>query len=233
MWQGYIANGKTTKKINPKKERHAKEREQVKIMIQITLATSAERKSVLATSETTLKQIISDNHIDTTGATIMLKGNVVSAFDLDRTLAQCGVEDGSSVIMNVAVKAAAAFEVKVENNVLTVVTDITRDVIESGVASLFAYDEDGNAVYGASVSGNGKADFNDFSFTGNTYIDGKLAATMILPMAIKNEEIQKFYGEKLLAAQKYTKQIQDSAAAKIAEIAALFPVEEEAVEDAE
>ena len=120
-------------------------------MIQITLATSAERKSVLATSETTLKQIISDNHIDTTGATIMLKGNVVSAFDLDRTLAQCGVEDGSSVIMNVAVKAAAAFEVKVENNVLTVVTDITRDVIESGVASLFAYDEDGNAVYGAKI----------------------------------------------------------------------------------
>ena len=195
-------------------------------MIQITLATAAERKSVLATSETTLQQIISDNHIDTTGATIMLKGNVVSAFDLDRTLAQCGVEDGSSVIMNVAVKAAAAFDVKVENNVLTVVTDITEDVVESGVADLFAYDEDGNAVYGASLSGNGKASFNGFSFTGNTYVDGKLAATMILPMGIKSEEIQKFYGEDLLKAKQYTKQIQDTAAAKIAEIAALFPVEE-------
>lgn len=195
-------------------------------MIQITLATSAERKSVLATSETTLQQIISDNSIDTTGATIMLKGNVVSAFDLDRTLAQCGVEDGSSVIMNVAVKAAAAFEVKVENNVLTVVTDITRDVVESGVAELVAFDEDGSAVYGVSVAGNGKACFNDFSFTGNTYVDGKLAATMILPMGMKIEEMQRFYGEDLLKAQQYTAQIQETASAKIAEIAALFPVEE-------
>lgn len=194
-------------------------------MIQITLATSAERKSVLATSETTLQQIINDNHIDTTGATIMLKGNVVSAFDLDRTLAQCGVEDGSSVIMNVAVKAAAAFEVKVEGNVLTVITDITREVVESGIAELVAYDEDGNAVYGAGISSNGHASFNEFSFNGNTYINDKLAATMILPMGIKNEEIQKFYGEDLLKAKHYTEYIQEVAEAKIAEIAALFPVE--------
>ena len=200
-------------------------------MIQITLATSAERKSVLATSETTLQQIINDNHIDTTGATIMLKGNVVSAFDLDRTLAQCGVEDGSSVIMNVAVKAAAAFEVKVDNNVLTVITDISRDVVESGIADLLAYDEDGNAVYGAGLADSGKATFNGFSFTGNTYIDGKLAATMILPMGIKTEEIQKFYGEDLLKAKQYTAQIQEIAEAKIAEIAALFPVEDEEVEE--
>lgn len=195
-------------------------------MIQITLATSAERKSVLAQSTDTLQSIITANNIDTTGATIMLKGNVVSAFDLDRTLAQCGVEDGSSVIMNVAVKAAAAFEVKVENNVLTVITDITEDVVESGVADLIAYNEDGDAVYGANISGNGKASFNDFSFVGNTYIDGKLAATMILPMGVKVDEMQKFYGEQLLKAQKYTAQIQETAAAKIAEIAALFPVED-------
>ena len=195
-------------------------------MIQITLATSAERKNVLAQPTDTLQSIITANSIDTTGATIMLKGNVVSAFDLDRTLAQCGVEDGSSVIMNVAVKAAAAFEVKVENNVLTVITDITEDVVESGVADLVAYDEDGNAVYGASVSGNGKAQFNEFSFTGNTYIDGKLAATMILPMGMKVEEMQRFYGEDLLKAQQYTKEIQETAEVKIAEIAALFPVEE-------
>ena len=228
MWRGYIENGKTLQKTNKfKKERRTKACEKVKFMIQITLATSAERKSVLATSETTLQQIINDNNIDTTGATIMLKGNVVSAFDLDRTLAQCGVEDGSSVIMNVAVKAAAAFEVKVENNVLTVITDITQDVVESGVADLVAYDESGNAVYGAGISGNGKASFNGFSFTGNTYIDGKLAATMILPMGIKQEEMQKFYGEDLLKAKQYTEQIQETAADKIAEIAALFPVEEE------
>lgn len=196
-------------------------------MIQITLATASQRKSVLAESTTTLQKLINDNNIDTTGATIMLKGNVVSSFDLDRTLAQCGVNDGDSVIMNVAVKAAAAFDVNVENNVLTVVTDITRDVVESGVASLTAHDEDGNMVYGVAVSENGKASFNEFSFTGNTYVDGKLAATIILPMAITQEEIQKFYGENLLKAKAYTAQIEADAQAKIEEIAALFPADAE------
>ena len=197
-------------------------------MVQITLATAAARKSVLTETSKTLQQIITENSIDTTGATIMLKGNVVSAFDLDRTLAQCGVNDGDSVIMNVAVKAAAAFDVKVENNVLTVITDITRDVVESGVASLTAHDEDGNMVYGVAVAENGKASFNEFSFTGNTYVDGKLAATMILPMAITQEEIQKFYGEDLLKAKTYTAKIEEAAQVKIAEIAALFPTEEAA-----
>ena len=196
-------------------------------MVQITLATNAARKSVLAESTTTLQKLINDNGVDTTGATIMLKGNVVSAFDLDRTLAQCGVNDGDSVIMNVAVKAAAAFDVKVENNVLTVITDITRDTVESGIASLTAHDEDGNMVYGVAVAENGKASFNDFSFTGNTYVDGKLAATMILPMAITQEEIMRVYGEYLLAAKKYTAQIEADAQVKMAEIAALFPVDAE------
>lgn len=195
-------------------------------MIQITLATAAARKSVLAESSKTLQQIISENNIDTTGATIMLKGNVVSAFDLDRTLASCGINDGDSVIMNVAVKAAAAFDVKVENNVLTVVTDISRETVESGVASLVACDEDGNEIYGVSVNESGKASFSSFDFTGNTYVDGKLAATMILPMAIKPEEIQKFYGEDLLKAKEYTAKIEEDAQAKMADIAALFPTEE-------
>lgn len=201
-------------------------------MVQITLATAASRKSILAENTKTLQQIITENSIDTTGATIMLKGNVVSAFDLDRTLAQCGVNDGDSVIMNVAVKAAAAFDVNVENNVLTVVTDISRDVVESGMAELVACDEDGNQVYAVSVNESGKASFNGFSFVGNTYVDGKLAATMILPMAITQEEIQKFYGEDLLKAKTYTAKIEEDAQAKIADIAALFPTEEVA-EDAE
>lgn len=192
-------------------------------MVQITLATSTERKSVLAQPTDTLQSIISANNIDITGATIMLKGNVVSAFDLGRTLADCGVEDGSSVIMNVAVKAAAAFEVKVENNVLTIVTDVTEASMKKGLSNMKACDEDGNQVYAVSVNKSGTAHFDGFSFTGNTYVDGKLTATMVLPM---NEasivKIQKQFGEMLLAAKKYTKQIAEEAAAKEAEIEALF-----------
>lgn len=192
-------------------------------MIQITLATSAERKSILAESSTTLQEIINNNHIDTTGATIMLKGNVVSAFDLDRTLAQCGVEDGSSVIMNVAVKAAAAMEVKLENNVLTVITDVTEESMKKGLSNMKAHDEDGNEVYAVGVSKNGNASIDKFAFTGNTYVEGKLAATIVLPMEKATiAKIQKEYGEHLLAAKKYTAQIASEAAAKEAEIEALF-----------
>lgn len=111
--------------------------------------------------------------------------------------------------------------IKMQNNVLTVVTDITKEVVESGLAKLVAT-EDGNQVYGVSVANDGKASFNAFSFVGNTYVDGKLAATIILPMAMTMDEVKKVYGENLLKAQRYTAQIAEEAEAKTAEIAALF-----------
>ena len=77
-------------------------------MTQITIATNAERKQTIVDVNTTLQSIINDNGIDTTGANIMLNGKTVSAFDLDRTLAQCGVEDNSTAVMSVIVKASAA-----------------------------------------------------------------------------------------------------------------------------
>ena len=191
-------------------------------MVQITLATNSERKSVLASTDKTLQQIITENGVDTTGATIMLKGNVVSAFDLDRTLSQCNVVDGESVIMNVTVKAAAAFEVKMDANVLTVITDIKEETVKAGLADLVAKDDKGNAVYGVSVDTNGNGSMNEFSLTGNTYIDGKLAVTIVFPMGTTVEDIQKFYGEHLLKAKEYTAKIQHAAEEKTAAISGLF-----------
>ena len=191
-------------------------------MVQITLATNSERKSVLASTDKTLQQIITENGVDTTGATIMLKGNVVSAFDLDRTLSQCNVVDGESVIMNVTVKAAAAFEVKMDANVLTVITDIKEETVKAGLADLVAKDDKGNAVYGVSVNTNGNGSMNEFSLTGNTYIDGKLAVTTVFPMGTTVEDIQKFYGEHLLKAKEYTAKIQHAAEEKTAAISGLF-----------
>ena len=119
------------------------------------------------------------------------------------------------------IKEEKVMRVTLTNNVLTVVTDIAKETIESGLAKLVAL-EDGNEVYGVSVATDGKASFNAFSFVGNTYVDGKLAATIILPMAMTMDEVKKTHGENLLKAKRYTAQIAEAAAAKAAEIRALF-----------
>lgn len=111
--------------------------------------------------------------------------------------------------------------VSLSNNVLTVVTDITKEVVEAGLSNLKAV-QDGNEVYGVSVSKDGKASFNAFSFVGNTFIDGKLAATIVLPMSTTLEDVQRMHGENLLKAKFYTEQIATEAAEKTAEIQELF-----------
>lgn len=112
-------------------------------------------------------------------------------------------------------------KVTLSNNVLTVITDITKETVESGLAKLVAL-EDGNEVYGVSLAKDGKASFNAFSFVGNTYVEDKLAATIILPMAMTMDDVKRVYGENLLKANRYTAKIATAAAEKTAEIKALF-----------
>ena len=111
--------------------------------------------------------------------------------------------------------------INLTNNVLTVVTNITKEVVEAGLSNLKAV-QDGNEVYAVCVSKDGKASFNAFSFTGNTFIDGKLAATIILPMGTTQEDVQRMHGENLLRAKFYTEHIAVTAAEKTAEIQELF-----------
>lgn len=111
---------------------------------------------------------------------------------------------------------------KFENNVLTVITDITEEVVKKGYAALKAKDEKGNDVYVVEVSGDGYADLNAFSFTGNTFVEGKLAATIVLPMDTTEEDVKRAYADALLAAQKYTAQIAAESADKQAAVNALF-----------
>lgn len=111
-------------------------------------------------------------------------------------------------------------KVEFKENVLKVVTDITKETVDKGIASLIAKDDKGNDVYAVGVGEN--ASVSDFSLTCNTVIDGKLALTIVLPMDTTQADVEKAYGEAILAAKKYTKQIAEAAAAKEAEIASLF-----------
>ena len=113
-------------------------------------------------------------------------------------------------------------KVSFKNNTLTVVTDLKKEVVESGFSNLRAVDGKGNQVFAVEANKDGYATLSTFSLTGNAYIDGNLAAVMVFPMDTTLADVQKKYGEALLAADQYIPQIATEAADKSAAIGKLF-----------
>lgn len=112
--------------------------------------------------------------------------------------------------------------VSFKDNTLKVVTGITKETIEKGISDLVARDEKGNALYAVSVSKDGKGSIDNFGMKCNAFIDGKAAVVIVTGMETTQADVQKQYGEALVAAAKYTEVIATVATAKEAEIAALF-----------
>lgn len=113
-------------------------------------------------------------------------------------------------------------KVSLSNGTLTVVSDISKEVVEKGYTSLKVTDEKKGDIYAVSVDKTGKASIAKNFFTGNTYIDGKLAAVIQYPLNTKEEEIKKMLADGLLALQKYGAQIADESAAKAQAVEELF-----------
>lgn len=77
-------------------------------MINLSVRTTTERKTVIVNKEDTVKQILADAEIDAAGKTFQLNGTPLSATDLVASLEALGVEDGSSAMLVAAVKADSA-----------------------------------------------------------------------------------------------------------------------------
>lgn len=114
-----------------------------------------------------------------------------------------------------------------KNDTLTVVTDITKAMVESPVVKLVAEDKDGNIEFVVDMSGNGKGELRTFALVGNKYINGKLTLVMNLPLGTTLEKVQAEYGQALMNAKKYTERIVAEQAAKVDELNELIEVEEE------
>ena len=112
-------------------------------------------------------------------------------------------------------------KVTLVNNLFTVVTDVTKEIVKAGLSDLKARNEKGDQVYGVSKTDKA-ARIGSFEFAGNAYVGGKLAAQVLLQDGTTLQEVQKAYGEALLAAKKYTAQIADEASTKQQLIAGLF-----------
>lgn len=112
------------------------------------------------------------------------------------------------------------------NNTLTVVTDLTKEVIDKGIGSTKVTDDKGNHVYAFGMSKSTDASITTFGIACNTFIDDKAAAVVVYPIDTKLADVQKDLGDALIAANKYIPQIVEAATQKATTIAALFTAAE-------
>ena len=112
--------------------------------------------------------------------------------------------------------------VSFKDSVLTVVTEVTKEVVEKGYTDLTAKDDKGNPVYKVTFNNYGDGSIDKYGFTGNTYVGGKLAYTVVTNADTTLEDVQKVFGEALLAADTYISEIAADAEIKRESIEALF-----------
>lgn len=77
-------------------------------MINLTLATTASKKNVLVRAAETPAEVLENNNVATSGATISLNMRVLSASDFGKTFADLGVADESEAMLSAVVKADSA-----------------------------------------------------------------------------------------------------------------------------
>ena len=77
-------------------------------MVSIQLTTNTERKTVLATVDQTVKDVLSSNGVSTAGAQLLINGNVAGIADIKSPIGSLGIQDGQSAVFNVTSKATAA-----------------------------------------------------------------------------------------------------------------------------
>ena len=198
-------------------------------MINLTIGTNTERKNSIIDVNTTLAQALSDNGVSTQGTALYLNSKMLAGCDTEATFADLGVEDASRAMLIAVVKSENA-SVSYKDNVLKFVSPITKESIEKGIGEMIVRDEkDPNEIlYFASVCGaSGEGRIFDTSVVFNTYVDDKAAVIIVLPMGTTKEDVMKQYGEKLIAAEKYTKQIAEAMTAKEKEIEEAFETQAE------
>lgn len=67
-------------------------------MLNITVGTNTSRKKVVVAPNTTLRQVLSDNGVNTSVGTLSIDGTVLSSSDLDKTLEELNVANNAYII---------------------------------------------------------------------------------------------------------------------------------------
>ena len=77
-------------------------------MINLTIGTNTERKSVIVEPNQTLKDVLAQNDINVNGCALHLNGSLIAGVDVDETLTDLGVVDGTKAMLIAVVKADSA-----------------------------------------------------------------------------------------------------------------------------
>ena len=77
-------------------------------MINLTIGTNTERKTVVVEPTDTLQDVLRENNVNTGSAAIHLNGSLIPGCDLDQTFEDLGVEDDTQAMLIAVVKADSA-----------------------------------------------------------------------------------------------------------------------------
>lgn len=109
-----------------------------------------------------------------------------------------------------------------EERILKVITDVSKAVVDAGIASLTAKDDKGNEQYRIAIKSSGEGSISEFAIGCNTFVGGKAALVMIMPAETTFADVKKRYGKDLVAAQKYNAIISAQAQSEVQTIEDLF-----------
>lgn len=110
--------------------------------------------------------------------------------------------------------------VKLNENILTVVTPITKETANKAFSSLELRNEDNEVVCMVKQGQEGK--ISNMGLVCNTVVDGKLAVLIAMPMETTMETVKKQYGQALVNISKHIDQLAANVEAEIAAINGIF-----------
>ena len=113
--------------------------------------------------------------------------------------------------------------VKLNENILTVVTPIAKTTADQAFSTMALADEKtGDILCSVSVSPEGKGLISSCGLVCNSVVDGKLAVVLTMPMNTTMDDVKKLYGKALVNVNKYIDQVAENVGKEIRAIDGIF-----------
>ncbi len=117
----------------------------------------------------------------------------------------------------------ANLTVKLENNVLTVVTPITKEMAQKAVSDLVSYDDKKNETCRVQMDNQGgDGSISKYGLTCNAIVDDKLAVVMVLPQDATMETVKRRFGKSLVNVENHIADIVSGVQAERAAVDQIF-----------